>query len=114
VVEQPLVQLASLMNHSPGQRQFAKEEKYREYYMGKYHLSTAEMEASILEQMANSREFSDRHRQAIAADCHARGLALASHDDATLAHVRNRRGSACPPPSSRLPWRPPRAAMRWA
>jgi alpha-D-ribose 1-methylphosphonate 5-triphosphate diphosphatase len=92
LVEQPLVQLVSLMDHSPGQRQFAKEEKYREYYMGKYHLSTAEMEAFILEQVANSREFSDRHRQAIAADCHARGLALASHDDATLAHVQESAG----------------------
>lgn len=92
LVEHPLVQLVSVMDHSPGQRQFAKEEKYREYYMGKYHLSSAEMDAFIKEQVANSIEFSDRHRRAIVEDCHARGLALASHDDATLAHVQESAG----------------------
>jgi len=88
LVEHPLVQLVSVMDHSPGQRQFAKEEKYREYYMGKYHLSDAEMDTFIQEQKANSLAFSDRHRVAIVEDCHARGLSVASHDDATLEHVR--------------------------
>ncbi|MGE8499399.1 MAG: alpha-D-ribose 1-methylphosphonate 5-triphosphate diphosphatase [Pseudomonas sp.] len=92
LVEHPLVQLVSVMDHSPGQRQFAKEEKYREYYMGKYHLSTEEMDRFIEEQMANSREFSDRHRRAIVEDCGARGLSVASHDDATLAHVQESAG----------------------
>jgi alpha-D-ribose 1-methylphosphonate 5-triphosphate diphosphatase len=88
LVDHPLVKLVSVMDHSPGQRQFAREDKYREYYMGKYHLSEAEMEAFIQEQVANSRAFSDRHRRAIVVDCQARGLSLASHDDATLAHVQ--------------------------
>ncbi|WP_405120406.1 alpha-D-ribose 1-methylphosphonate 5-triphosphate diphosphatase [Pseudomonas leptonychotis] len=92
LVEHPLVQLVSVMDHSPGQRQFAKEDKYREYYMGKYHLSEAEMDAFIKEQVANSLEFSDRHRRAIVEDCHARGLSVASHDDATLAHVQESAG----------------------
>ncbi|MHA6494599.1 alpha-D-ribose 1-methylphosphonate 5-triphosphate diphosphatase [Pseudomonas borbori] len=92
LVEHPLVQLVSVMDHSPGQRQFANEAKYREYYMGKYHLSPAEMEAFITEQVANSQAFSDRHRRAIVEDCHSRGLALASHDDATLAHVQESAG----------------------
>ncbi|MGC6756696.1 alpha-D-ribose 1-methylphosphonate 5-triphosphate diphosphatase, partial [Escherichia coli] len=33
------VTLVSLMDHSPGQRQFASREKYREYYQGKYSLT---------------------------------------------------------------------------
>ena len=92
LVEHPLVQLVSVMDHSPGQRQFAKEEKYREYYIGKYHLSEAEMDAFIQEQVANSIEYSDRYRRAIVEDCHSRGLSLASHDDATLAHVQESAG----------------------
>jgi alpha-D-ribose 1-methylphosphonate 5-triphosphate diphosphatase len=92
MVEHPLVQLVSVMDHSPGQRQFSKEEKYREYYMGKYHLSAAEMDAFIKEQVANSIEYSDRHRRLIVEDCHARGLSVASHDDATLAHVQESAG----------------------
>ncbi len=92
LVEHPLVALVSVMDHSPGQRQFAKVEKYREYYMGKYHLSPAEMEEFLQEQIANSRQYSDRQRRAIVEDCHARGISLASHDDATLAHVQESAG----------------------
>ncbi len=87
LVEHPLVQLVSVMDHSPGQRQFVLESKYREYYMGKYHLTTTQMDEFITLQMANSRQYSDRYRAAIVEHCLARGLSVASHDDATLAHV---------------------------
>ncbi|KPG90231.1 phosphonate metabolism protein PhnM [Pseudomonas sp. RIT-PI-q] len=87
LVEHPLVQLVSVMDHSPGQRQFVLESKYREYYMGKYHLSKALMDEFIVLQKANSREYSDRYRAAIVEHCLARGLSVASHDDATLEHV---------------------------
>jgi alpha-D-ribose 1-methylphosphonate 5-triphosphate diphosphatase len=92
LVEHPLVQLVSVMDHSPGQRQFAKEDKYREYYMGKYHLSEAEMDAFIREQVVNSRQHTDRQRRAIVADCQARGISVASHDDASLEHVQESAG----------------------
>ncbi|MFW8217258.1 alpha-D-ribose 1-methylphosphonate 5-triphosphate diphosphatase, partial [Klebsiella pneumoniae] len=39
LMDKPGVSLVSLMDHSPGQRQFASREKYREYYQGKYHLN---------------------------------------------------------------------------
>lgn len=87
LVEQPLVQLVSVMDHAPGQRQFARMEKYREYYMGKYHLSPAEMDHFVSEQLANSARHSDQQRAAIVDLCRSRELALASHDDATLEHV---------------------------
>lgn len=87
LVEQPLVQMVSVMDHAPGQRQFARMEKYREYYMGKYHLSPAEMDAFVTEQLANSARHSDQQRAAIVDICRSRDLALASHDDATLEHV---------------------------
>ncbi|AGA84703.1 alpha-D-ribose 1-methylphosphonate 5-triphosphate diphosphatase [Stutzerimonas stutzeri] len=87
LVEQPLVQLVSVMDHAPGQRQFARMEKYREYYMGKYHLSPAEMDRFVSEQLANSARHSDQQRAAIVDICRSRELALASHDDATLEHV---------------------------
>ena len=65
LVEHPLVQLVSLMDHSPGQRQFVKMEKYREYFQGKYHLSSAEMNSFIEQQIDNSRLYSSRHRHSI-------------------------------------------------
>src|SRR5690606_6607027 len=54
LVENPLVQLVSVMDHSPGQRQFVRMEKYREYFQGKYHLGDAEMDAFIEVQLENS------------------------------------------------------------
>jgi len=92
LVEQPLVQLVSVMDHAPGQRQFARMEKYREYYMGKYHLSPAEMDTFVSEQLANSALHSDQQRAAIVDICRSRELALASHDDATLDHVEESAG----------------------
>lgn len=87
LVDHPLVQLVSVMDHSPGQRQFVKLSKYREYYQGKYQLSDTEMEQFIERQMANSRKYSHAYRQAIVQECQRRSLSVASHDDATLEHV---------------------------
>ncbi len=79
--------LVSVMDHSPGQRQFADIGKYRQYYQGKYKLSDSEMEAFILRQTEASRRFSASYRQQICDLCNARGIPLASHDDATASHV---------------------------
>ncbi|TDX24779.1 alpha-D-ribose 1-methylphosphonate 5-triphosphate diphosphatase [Modicisalibacter xianhensis] len=87
----PLLGLVSLMDHAPGQRQFASFDAYRTYYQGKYGLNDTELEAFVAEQLANSERYSAEYRQAIAAECHTRGLALASHDDATLEHVAESR-----------------------
>jgi alpha-D-ribose 1-methylphosphonate 5-triphosphate diphosphatase len=38
------VSMVSLMDHSPGQRQYADRSKYRDYYQGKYHLTHDEMD----------------------------------------------------------------------
>ena len=86
-VAEPLVRLVSLMDHTPGQRQFVSLEKYREYNQGKYGLSDAEMEQLIARRLTEHERYAERHRTAIAALCRKRGLPLVSHDDATGAHV---------------------------
>ncbi|GAA0783829.1 alpha-D-ribose 1-methylphosphonate 5-triphosphate diphosphatase [Marinobacterium sediminicola] len=80
-------QLVSIMDHSPGQRQFANIDKYRQYYKGKYKLSDAELETFIERQVEASRLYSRGYRRAIADICLDKGIPLASHDDATLEHV---------------------------
>jgi len=92
LVGSPLVQLVSVMDHSPGQRQFVKIEKYREYFQGKYHLSDGEMDAFIERHLENSSRYSDAHRRAIVDECRQRALAMASHDDATVEHARESAG----------------------
>lgn len=80
-------QLVSLMDHSPGQRQFADIAKYRQYYQGKYSLSDQEMEAFITRQCEASRLYSDEYRKKICDYCTQHNIPLASHDDATQEHV---------------------------
>lgn len=83
----PMVRLVSLMDHTPGQRQFVRVDKYREYNQGKYGLSDAQMDDLIEKRLTDQALYGERHRAAIVELCRKRGLALASHDDATAAHV---------------------------
>ena len=87
LVDESAVHLVSVMDHSPGQRQFMDMDKYRVYYQGKYGLSNEELEKFIVRQRANSQQYSDTHRKSIVEMCQARGIPLASHDDATYEHI---------------------------
>ncbi|GAA3968154.1 alpha-D-ribose 1-methylphosphonate 5-triphosphate diphosphatase [Allohahella marinimesophila] len=87
LVDEDALRLVSIMDHSPGQRQFVNIDKYREYYGGKHGIKGADMEKFISERIEWSRRFSDRYRKAIAEICHERSIPLASHDDATVEHV---------------------------
>src|SRR5690606_19045260 len=83
----PLVGLVSLMDHTPGQRQFVDLAKYHEYYQKKYSLSDAELAAFARRQRDAHERFSDQNRMVIVEKSRARDLPIASHDDATRAHV---------------------------
>jgi alpha-D-ribose 1-methylphosphonate 5-triphosphate diphosphatase len=83
----PLVRLVSLMDHTPGQRQFSSLEKYFEYYQGKFGYTEAQMRDLVERRIAEQKLNSDKHRREIAALCVDRGLPTASHDDATLDHI---------------------------
>ena len=87
LVEDPAVRLVSLMDHAPGQRQFVSLDKYREYNQGRYALSDSQIDALIQQRLADHAKYGEKHRAAIVALCQKHGLRLASHDDATAAHV---------------------------
>ncbi|KXF76943.1 phosphonate metabolism protein PhnM [Paramesorhizobium deserti] len=81
------VRMASLMDHAPGQRQFADAESYRVYYMRKLKTSEEEFRRYCERRMADSERYSAVNRKMISEACQARDIVLASHDDATVAHV---------------------------
>ncbi|WP_158784381.1 alpha-D-ribose 1-methylphosphonate 5-triphosphate diphosphatase [Pantoea sp. BAV 3049] len=83
----PELSLVSLMDHSPGQRQYTSLEKYRVYFQGKYNLNDAEMDEFESQQLRFAERWSLPNRQAISAWCRQYNIPLASHDDATQAHV---------------------------
>ena len=86
-VEDSLVRLVSLMDHTPGQRQYVQIDKYRAYNQGKYGLNDVELAALIERRRQDQARYGETHRAAIGRLCHKHGLPLASHDDATLGHV---------------------------
>ncbi len=85
--DDPLVRLVSLMDHAPGQRQFVSVSKYREYNQGRFGLTDAQLDALIERRLEEQARYADEHRAAITALCRKHGLPVASHDDATAAHV---------------------------
>jgi alpha-D-ribose 1-methylphosphonate 5-triphosphate diphosphatase len=87
LVGDPLARLVSLMDHTPGQRQFVRLDKYREYYKGKWAMTDAEIDATIERRLHDHARFAATHRDAITRTCTAQGMPLASHDDATVVHV---------------------------
>ena len=86
-VNMPEVQLVSLMDHAPGQRQFVNIDKYRTYYQGKYNMTDAEMAVYEKDQVAQSQRWSKQNRDEITRQCRDFKIPTASHDDATSAHV---------------------------
>jgi alpha-D-ribose 1-methylphosphonate 5-triphosphate diphosphatase len=86
-VEDPDMRLVSLMDHAPGQRQFVSLDKYREYNQGRYGLSDRQMDTLIEQRLADHARYGEKHRAAIVSLCQKHALRLASHDDATAAHV---------------------------
>ena len=86
--QNPDVGLISLMDHAPGQRQFTSFDAYADYHKGKMKMSDEAFDAYVADRVSASRKYSDRHRRALAALCNERDIPMASHDDATLAHVK--------------------------
>ncbi len=85
--DDPMVRLVSLMDHTPGQRQFVSVDKYRQYYQGKYGLTDPQMDALIEARLVDQERYAARHRAEVTRQCQAARITLVSHDDATVAHV---------------------------
>jgi alpha-D-ribose 1-methylphosphonate 5-triphosphate diphosphatase len=82
-----IVKLVSIMDHTPGQRQFTDLENYRNFYKKKFGLSDPEMAAFEGETMARQARYAAPQRAAVVATAQRLGLPLASHDDAKPEHV---------------------------
>jgi len=82
------VDLISLMDHTPGQRQFRDIDKYFTYYGGKTGKTLDEVRAVVARRQQVGSERAARNRPMVVDMAHKAGIALASHDDTTLDEVR--------------------------
>lgn len=81
------VGIVSLMDHTPGQRQFRDLTQLRAYVCGKHGLSEAEFEDHVADQLELSARLGAAHEAAAVAETRRFGAVLASHDDTTAEQV---------------------------
>lgn len=87
LVDSPLTRLASLMDHTPGQRQWRDVAMWRSYIRGKRSVSDAELDSMLARNLETRDEWVPPNRAALLEMFRSRRLRIASHDDTTAAHV---------------------------
>lgn len=86
IAADPNVRLVSLMDHTPGQRQWADLAKWRQFNRDK-KWSDEEFDALIAQRKADQAKHVHAHRHAVTTLAREHGSVLASHDDTTIEHV---------------------------
>lgn len=82
------VKLLSIMDHTPGQRQFRDPDRLRAYYRGRNAgLSDAELERFFDERIAYQLAYAEDNRRELIAMAQRRAIPIASHDDTLMIHV---------------------------
>jgi alpha-D-ribose 1-methylphosphonate 5-triphosphate diphosphatase len=88
LIDRPEVRLVSLMDHTPGQRQFRDAEKLRTYYRSKAGgLTDAELDVLFDQRRDFAAHHATSNYRDLVALARRHGARLASHDDTTLEHV---------------------------
>ncbi|MGN6703918.1 MAG: alpha-D-ribose 1-methylphosphonate 5-triphosphate diphosphatase [Burkholderiaceae bacterium] len=87
--DDPRLKLVSLMDHTPGQRQWTDIGHYRTYVTGKRGWSEQKVDSMLTELLERQTMYAEVNRAAVIDCCRSRAapVALASHDDTTAAHV---------------------------
>jgi len=82
------VGIVSLMDHTPGQRQFRDMQKYQDYMCGKHGMTLKEFHIHADRKRALRDELGEMHEKTTVAAAARLGAVLASHDDTTEDQVR--------------------------
>jgi alpha-D-ribose 1-methylphosphonate 5-triphosphate diphosphatase len=82
-----LLHLASVMDHTPGQRQWHDPAKWRQYQERNGKWSDEKMANALVELVDMQERYAQAHRRAIIDRCKTLGVAVASHDDTLVEHV---------------------------
>jgi len=88
---EPHLKLVSLMDHTPGQRQWQDLERYRTFHKGRTEASDADFQAMIERRIEEQTIYADKHRKALLSMVAGGHVTLASHDDTTPDHVEEAR-----------------------
>lgn len=83
----PRLRMLSLMDHTPGQRQWTNIEHARTYFTGKKGWTNAQFDYEIMHAPERQRQYSQPNREYFVAFAREHGVALATHDDTTEHHI---------------------------
>jgi alpha-D-ribose 1-methylphosphonate 5-triphosphate diphosphatase len=83
----PLLRLASVMDHTPGQRQWHDPVQWRKYQERHGKWTDERAQEALLQLAEDQQRYADAHRAEIVARCKRLGVPLASHDDTLVEHV---------------------------
>ncbi|HEX7913439.1 MAG TPA: alpha-D-ribose 1-methylphosphonate 5-triphosphate diphosphatase [Paraburkholderia sp.] len=83
----PLLRLASVMDHTPGQRQWHDREQWRRFQERNGKLSDEHVATALAELTVEQARYADAHRREIVTRCNRLGIPVASHDDTLIEHV---------------------------
>ncbi len=86
-LDDPTVRLVSLMDHTPGQRQWMDIEKFRIYTQRNQRWSDMYLQEVVAERQDMQARNATRNRDGLLALCRERRIPLASHDDTTAEHI---------------------------
>ncbi|OUU50001.1 MAG: phosphonate metabolism protein PhnM [Candidatus Puniceispirillum sp. TMED52] len=81
--EQDMIKMISIMDHTPGQRQFRDVSKLVEYLSDKHNMNDKEVEAHFEKLRGFQRTYGSKHRRYAVEKAKSLGVLLASHDDTT-------------------------------
>lgn len=85
--DSPYLQLVSLMDHTPGQRQWRNTDAYRTYYSKNMVWTEEEFAQTVKVLQERQKIFAPLHTHKVMEFCKARAIPMASHDDTTVEHV---------------------------
>ena len=87
--------IVSLMDHTPGQRQFRNMDQLMQYLQGKHGMSDSQFQDHCTRMKTLQARNGQRHRAAAVQFAADTGAVLASHDDTTVADVAESRDVKC-------------------
>jgi alpha-D-ribose 1-methylphosphonate 5-triphosphate diphosphatase len=86
-LDDPTVRLVSLMDHTPGQRQWMDVERFRIYTQRNQRWSDEHLAQVVAERQDMQARNAQRNRRGLLALCRDRHIPLASHDDTVPEHI---------------------------
>jgi len=92
-LDDPTVRLVSLMDHTPGQRQWMDIERFRVYTQRNQRWSDDYLAEVVRERQDMQTRNAGRNREGLLQRCRARAIPLASHDDTVVEHIHEAVGA---------------------